>query len=117
MNNRHKMYQSNQKARVYLQVMGCSDIWFKAHTRRNDRTYTQNSYYLSTDLFNLFDGVALLGNSIIFFQVKSNRWPSPKPMYVFAKQYQGVCIMAINVRSCKTKRNKANKKDVRSRVY
>ena len=117
MNNRHKMYQSNQKARVYLQVMGCSDIWFKTHTRRNDRTYTQNSYYLSTDLFNLFDGIALLDSIVIFFQVKSNRWPSPKSMIAFSRRFPHIRVLAINVRSCKTRRNKADRKDVRSRVY
>ena len=117
MNNRHKMYQSNKKARVLLQTMGCTDIWFKAHTRRNDRTFTQKNYYLSTDLFNLFDGIALLESIIIFFQVKSNRWPSPEPMFEFSKRFPHIRVLAINVRSCKTARNKTGKRDVRSRVY
>lgn len=95
------MYQSNLKARNYLlYTIGCSDVWFKRHTRRKDKTFTPDGFYPSTDLFNLFDGVALNQDKIIFFQVKTNGWPPAKPLEEFAETY-GASVMAINIRKKK----------------
>lgn len=92
------MYDSNKRARIYL-VEFCTDVWFKRHTFRKDRTFTKGGYYLSTDLFNLFDGVALSQKGIIFFQVKTNAWPPTQPLNDFAKRFtQCITIMALNVR-------------------
>ncbi len=98
MNNRQRMYFSNQKARAYLlNTVKCTDVWFKRHTRRKDKTFTPNGYYPSTDLFNLFDGIALSPQKgIIYFQVKTNAWPKTEPLLDFARKYKAV-VISINI--------------------
>ena len=68
--------------------------------------FIQSSYYLATDLFNLFDGVALSPRGLVFFQVKSDAWPKTELLNDFKRKY-GNIIMALNVR----------KKDNRIQVF
>lgn len=105
------MYDSNKRARIFLLSNGVSDVWFKRHTRRKDLVHTKNGPYPATDLFNLFDGVALSEHKVIFFQVKTGTWPAPKPMTEFARRYAGVTVLALNVRK------KNGKYEVARRVY
>src|SRR3989304_5653312 len=87
---RQKMYDTNLRVRNYLlNEEKCTDVWFKKHTRRLDKTYTPNGFYFSRDLFNLFDGIALTEGSdfIIFFQAKTTNFPSSKPLNLFAVRF------------------------------
>jgi len=101
---RSRMYASNAKARNYLLYeYGASDVWFKRHTRRKDRIFTGATYYLATDLFLLFDGIALVPklSKVIFFQVKTGNWAAEKPILLFKKKYSNAAILVINVRKVK----------------
>ena len=107
MGKKSRFYDSNARARHYLlTVEGCSDVWFKRHTRRKDKVFTPTHYYLATDLFLLFDGAALSPRGLILFQVKSGNWPKTEPLNEFKRKY-GNIIMAMNVR----------KKDNRIQVF
>ena len=88
--SRQKMYDTNLRVRNYLlNEEKCTDVWFKKHTRRLDKTYTPNGFYFSRDLFNLFDGIALTEGSdfIIFFQAKTTNFPKSEPMIKFASRF------------------------------
>lgn len=107
MNPRKRMYESNAKARHYLlQEEKCSDVWFKRHTRRKDKIFTQTGSYMATDLFNLFDGIAVNDKGVIYFQVKTNAWPKTEPLNDFCKKTQER-IIALNV----------TKKEIKKREY
>ena len=56
MNRRDRMRASNSLVRQQLLNDGFDKIWFKAHTRKLDWTFTQDGNYQSIDLWNLFDG-------------------------------------------------------------
>lgn len=104
------MYDTNLRVRNYLlNEEKCTDVWMKRHTRRLDKTYTPNSknsagYYFSRDLFNLYDGIALNGKWIIFFQAKTTNFPKTEPMNVFAKSYPEVMVVAYVTRKKKNGR-------------
>jgi len=109
--SRQKMYDTNLRVRNYLlNEEKCTDVWFKKHTRRLDKTYTpisprhnQNGFYYSRDLFNLFDGIALLGGSdfIIFFQAKTTNFPKSEDMNKFARRFPEVKVVAYVARKIK----------------
>lgn len=104
MNNRQRMYASNTKARNYLLYeYGASDVWFKRHTRRKDKVFTGNTFYNATDLFNLFDGIALVPKikEVVFFQVKTGNWATVKPILNFKKRFPKAFILIMNVRKVK----------------
>ena len=107
MSPRKRMYVSNAKARNFLlSEEKCTDVWFKRHTRRKDKVFTQDGSYLATDLFNLFDGIALNNEGVIYFQVKTNAWPKTEPLNDFSKKTKER-IIAINV----------TKKEIKKREY
>lgn len=104
MNRRQTMYSSNLKARNYLlHKFGASDVWFKRHTRRKDKVFTKNSFYWATDLFNLFDGIALVPKlkAVVFFQVKTSAWAAVKPILNFKSEYPSAFVLVLNVRKVK----------------
>ena len=74
------MRASNLLVRKYLLEQGYDNIWFKAHTKRNDLVFTQKGKYLATDLWNLFDGICTLDRQIIFLQMKTNAWAKAQPI-------------------------------------
>ena len=108
------MYDTNRRVRQYLlDEEKCTDVWMKKHTRRLDKTYTQNGFYFSRDLFNLFDGVAL-NNSIVLFQARTTNFPygdEAKQFNEFAVKYPEVHVAAYVARKIK------NKIQVLKRVY
>lgn len=103
------MYDTNLRVRNYLlTVEKCTDVWFKRHTRRLDKTFTpisnnKEGYYFSRDLFNLFDGIALLdgSNFIIFFQAKTTNFPKSEPLNKFAARFPEVKVVAYVTRKIK----------------
>ena len=100
--SRQKMYDTNKRVRDYLlQVDACTDVWMKSHTRRHDKTWTFSSFYLSKDLFNLFDGIALTNRKIILFQAKTTNFPVTEPLNLFANRFQGVTVAAYVARKIK----------------
>lgn len=104
MNKRQRMYASNAKARNYmLYEYGASDVWFKRHTKRKDRVFTGRTFYLATDLFLLFDGIALVPRikKVVFFQVKTGNWAAAKPILIFKKKFPNAFIAVFNVRKIK----------------
>jgi hypothetical protein len=104
MNKRQRMYASNLKARNYLlNEFGASEVWFKKHTRRLDKVFIGREFYFARDLFNLFDGIALVPKlkKMVFFQVKTSGWAAEKPLLHFKKQYPDVFILVLNVRKYK----------------
>lgn len=107
------MYASNRRAKEFLfDSYDCDEVWFKPHTKRKDRVFTKNSMYKATDLFNLFDGIAIAQNfGVIFFQVKTNAWPSTEELNDFVSKYPELRIIALNVRK------KKNSWEVFSREY
>jgi hypothetical protein len=86
-NNRQRMRISNKRIREWLLENNYNDIWFKAHTKRNDRVYTQSGTYLATDLWNLFDGICFdVKRDIVFLQMKTNAWPKEEPIKKWVSQ-------------------------------
>ena len=101
---RQKMYDTNLRVRNYLlNEEKCTDVWFKKHTRRLDKTYTPTGFYFSRDLFNLFDGIALTDGSdfIIFFQAKTTNFPKSEDMNKFARRFPEVKVIAYVARKIK----------------
>jgi len=95
--NRRRMRHSNLMVREFLLEKGFDEIWFKAHTNRSDRVFTQRGVYLATDLWNLFDGMAFsMGGVLWFLQMKTNQWAKEEPMKVFAKKHKAH-ILSFNV--------------------
>jgi hypothetical protein len=91
------MYVSNRKARDWLLSHGYDHVWFKRHTKRKDLVFTLSGSYTATDLWNLFDGIALtMDNKPCFFQVKTNAWPPMKPLMEF-KNGNSFEILCLNV--------------------
>lgn len=102
MNRRQRMYESNQRARNFLlEFLKVDEVWFKKHGRRKDRIFTQNGHYYATDLFNLFDGIAITKSQVYFFQVKTNAWPPTIPLNQWAVDHKNITVFAINVRNTK----------------
>ena len=100
MNNRQRMRASNKKARLYLlNVLGASDVYFQPHTKRKYTFFNKEFSYTATDFFNLFDGLCFIDGVVVFFQVKTNSWPSSKPIYHFISNKHGCRFLAINVRT------------------
>ena len=85
--------------REWLLKNGYDNIWFKAHTARNDKVFTQKGSYLATDLFNLFDGMCIdsTGSMIVFLQMKTNAWAKEKPIKDFIKKKDGCFALSFNV--------------------
>lgn len=97
MNNRQRMRTSNRMIREWLLDNNYDDIWFKAHTKRNDRVYTQRGTYLATDLWNLFDGICFdVARNITFLQMKTNAWPKEEPI----KRWVGANCHKVLVLNC-----------------
>ena len=96
------MYASNKLAREWMLNNGYNHIWFKAHLKRKDKIYTTAGTYQATDLWNLFDGIAISEQfgQVTFFQVKTNAWPSEDPYLNFysIKNSEGTAILFINVK-------------------
>lgn len=90
------MYVSNRLARLELLNSGYDQIWFKAHSKRNDLVFTQGGNYLATDLWNLFDGICWFNDKVVFFQVKTNAWASMGPIKKFMKRHK-LSVLIINV--------------------
>ena len=98
LNNRQRMRESNRIARETLLKEGYDQIWFKMHTRRHDRIYTQNGAYSALDLWNLFDGACFdIHGRVVFFQVKTNAWPKASDIVEFTKDKIGFDVLLLNV--------------------
>lgn len=97
MNNRMRMRASNKMVREWLLENGYDQIWFKAHTARNDVVFTQKGKYLATDLWNLFDGICIKNNFIVFLQMKTNSWAKEKPINEFIRSKAGCYALSFNV--------------------
>lgn len=99
------MYDSNRRARNFLLEFASADaVWLKSHTKRKDRVFTQDGHYNATDLFNLFDGIAISKeHGVILFQVKTDAWPRTDKLNDFARTYKGCTIWSINVRNVSRK--------------
>jgi len=106
LNNRERMRASNKLAVNHLLKNGYDDIWLKPHSARNDLVYCQDRKYLSTDLWNLFDGICF-GEDLIevdetgrnkayYIQVKTNAWATEEPILKFLKTHS-VNVIVINV--------------------
>jgi hypothetical protein len=110
------MRASNKLVKDWLLENEYDQIWFKAHTKRNDLVYTQKGNYLATDLWNLFDGICfnLLGN-IVFLQMKTNAWPKADPIKKFVKDHPSTQVIVFNVTN-KLKKSK-KKYIVETRFY
>lgn len=92
------MRASNKLVREWLLSNNYDQIWFKAHTARNDLVFTQKGNYLSTDLWNLFDGICQSSSGfIVFLQMKTNKWADEKPLKEFIKKINGCFIISFNV--------------------
>ena len=108
MHNRDRMRTSNKLVREWLLKEGYDNIWFKAHTARNDVVFTQKGSYLATDLWNLFDGICTTTSGfIVFLQMKTNSWAKEKPFKDFVKKMNGCFVLSFNVtnklKDCKGK--------------
>ncbi len=51
-----------------------------------------------TDLFNLWDGVAVKKGIIYWIQIKSDSWPSEKKILLWMKGKKHIRTMAINIK-------------------
>ncbi len=104
MNNRQRFYSSNKKARSYiLETMNGTHVYLKEHTRRKSKFYIkyangETGYYQATDFFNLFDGLCFINYRLCFFQIKTNKFPTRKPIDEFIESYNGFGVFAINVK-------------------
>lgn len=96
MNNRERMRASNKMAKDFLLQHGYDDIHFKAHTARNDTTYTQKGNYLSNDFWNLFDGMCWNDGYLYFFQVKTNSWANLSQIKKFLETHNAK-VLSFNV--------------------
>lgn len=106
------MRASNILVREWLLKNGYDNIWFKAHTKRNDVVYTQTGKYLATDLWNLFDGICTWGWHIVFLQMKTNSWAKSKPIEKWIKAFP--CkVISFNVSNQLKESNKKYKVFVR----
>ena len=108
MHNRDRMRTSNKLVREWLLKEGYDNIWFKAHTARNDVVFTQKGSYLATDLWNLFDGICTTTSGfIVFLQMKTNSWAKEKPFEDWVKKMNGCFVLSFNVtnklKDCKGK--------------
>ena len=118
MNTRARMRLSNRRAEKYLLENGYDQIWLKKHfdprkkyghdlvyfNKRGSTKYGQResdgaNYYVALDLFNLFDGMCFSPDGrLVFIQIKTNSWPSEKPILDFISDKQGFAVIAINVK-------------------
>jgi hypothetical protein len=110
------MRSSNRKVVLYLLDKGYTEIWLKAHGRRHDLVYkdnTKNSWYRALDLWNLFDGICLdPNNGIVFLQLKTNAWAKEEPLKEWAKKTKSK-VMSFNCKYSTT----LKKWDVLERTY
>jgi len=98
MNNRMRMRASNKLVREWLLENNYDQIWFKAHTSRNDLVFTQGGNYLATDLWNLFDGICFSQSGMIcFLQMKTNNWAKEKPIREFLRGKYSLTVLSFNV--------------------
>ena len=108
MNNRLRMRASNKLVRFWLLENGYDDIWFKAHSKRNDLVFTQKGNYLATDIWNLFDGICTGYGKIFFLQMKTNSWAKSEPILNFVKK-TNCNVLSFNVNNL-LKESKGNYK-------
>ncbi len=101
MNNRQRMYASNQKARAYILAdLGGTHVYFKEHLKRKSRFFMSvGNYYQATDFFNLFDGLFILKGRLVWVQIKTNAWASEKRIIDFINPLSGFCVLVINVKT------------------
>ena len=109
MNPRERMRSSNRKVVLYLLDKGYTEIWLKAHGRRHDLVYkdnTTNSWYRALDLWNLFDGICLdpWGN-LVFLQLKTNSWAKEQPLIDWVKKVKHSKVMSLNCKYSTTLKN------------
>jgi len=91
------MYATNKLVREWLLQNKFDQIWFKRHTKRNDITFTQKGNYLSTDLWNLFDGICFDQYGWpVYLQMKTNAWASAKVILKFLTTHN-ISVMVFNV--------------------
>lgn len=111
------MRSSNRKVVLYLLDKGYTEIWLKAHGRRHDLVYkdnSKNSWYRALDLWNLFDGICLdPWNNIVFLQLKTNAWAKEEPLASWTKKVKNSKVMSFNIKYSTT----LNKWNVLYRVY
>lgn len=92
------MRASNLLVRQWLLENGYDEIWFKAHTKRNDLVFTQKGKYPATDLWNLFDGICFnKWGLIVFLQMKTNAWAKEKPIGDFLYKHHELRVLSFNV--------------------
>lgn len=98
MNNRERMRASNKRVREWLLEHGYDDIWFKAHSAKNDLVTTRYGKYWATDLWNLFDGICFdRYGDIVFLQMKTNGWAKEKPIELFLQRRNNLKVLVLNV--------------------
>ena len=101
------MRASNKLVREWLLSNNYDQIWFKPHGKRNDYVFTQKGNYMAQDIWNLFDGIAIKNEFVVFLQMKTNSWASEKPLRDFSKKLWGVRVASFNVtntlKDCKGK--------------
>ena len=108
MNRRERMRTTNKKIREWLLEKGYDDIWFKAHGKQKDMTFTQRGNYYSTDLWNLFDGICFddQGN-LVLLQMKTNGWADSKEIQEWLMKRKNLNVLVFNVtnkpKECKGK--------------
>jgi hypothetical protein len=103
------MRSSNRKVVLYLLDKGYTEIWLKAHGRRHDLIYkdnTSNSWYRALDLWNLFDGICIdpWGN-LVFLQLKTNSWAKEAPLLAWVKKVKHSKVMSLNCKYSTTLKN------------
>lgn len=91
------MRESNKLVRHWLLENGYDEIWFKPHGKRNDYVFTQKGSYMAQDIWNLFDGIAILNGVITFLQMSTTKWHKQLPYEKFAKKVTGVKILNLLV--------------------
>ena len=97
--NRKTFDKSNKLAVRYLLSKGFDPVILITHCRHKDMMYTAfRGIVKETDLFNLWDGVAVRKSFIYWIQIKSDAWPSEKKIHAWIKGKKDVKAMAINVR-------------------
>ena len=107
------MIASNELAREYFFKKGFSTICFKPHTKMTDVVWnrkfdgigTTDYKTYQTDHFNIFDGY-MLGETIVWFQVKTNAWAKAEPVRLFCEKYHiiGIIVNVTNkLKKCRGK--------------
>ena len=93
------MRASNKLVREWLLSHDYTHIWFKAHTNRSDKVFTNKGSYLASDLWNLFDGIAIRRRDerIYFLQMQTNSWANEKHIKFWTQRVVGVKVLSFNV--------------------